>query len=136
MSKDSTTPPTINEQTILFEIQKTLSKRLHVWRMQTNPSATETNNNSYVEQLYQQGLNKMSKKVIEEAGEVLMAAKDCQHNNDAKAQQELVNEITDLLFHCMVLLTYYDGNINQVMQEGIKRFGLSGLDEKKNREIT
>lgn len=119
------------QQTILFEIQEILNNRRLNWQEQKDSTPTHTN--SYVEQLYQKGLNQMGKKVIEEAGEVLMAAKDCAYKKSDNNQQELVNEITDLWFHCMVLLTYYEGDITQVMDEAIKRFGTSGLAEKKVR---
>jgi phosphoribosyl-ATP pyrophosphohydrolase len=125
-------PTEINEKNILLEVQKTLNERLNA--LQKNQSTAELKpGQSYVEQLYREGLNKMGKKVIEEAGEILMAAKDCEHKGDAPSQQELVNEITDLWFHCMVLLTYYGGDVTQVLTEATKRFGTSGLAEKNAR---
>ena len=51
---------------------------------------------SYTCYLYQQGVDKICKKVGEEAAETIIAAK----NGD---NEELKNEINDLLYHVMVL---------------------------------
>lgn len=58
----------------------------------TNPTSE-----SYTSTLIQSGLDRILKKIGEEAGEVIIAAK----NNDPN---ELKNESADLLFHLMVLL--------------------------------
>lgn len=121
----------LNKRTILFDIDQTLKNRLLEWQ---NKGVEKLDKSSYVTHLYQEGLNKIGKKIVEESGEVLMAAKDCQHHNNKKTQHELVKEITDLWFHCMVLLRYYDGNIDQVLDEAVKRFGVSGLEEKRQRK--
>ena len=52
---------------------------------------------SYTTSLFDSGLDRILKKVGEEAGEVIIAAK----NND---KEELANESADLLFHLMVTL--------------------------------
>lgn len=52
---------------------------------------------SYTTYLFTKGLDKILKKVGEEASEVIIASK-----NDDK--QELVGEMTDLLYHVMVLM--------------------------------
>lgn len=52
---------------------------------------------SYISQLVQKGLNKVVQKVGEEAGEVVIEAKD--KNDDL-----FKNEVADLLFHLMILL--------------------------------
>jgi phosphoribosyl-ATP pyrophosphohydrolase/phosphoribosyl-AMP cyclohydrolase len=53
---------------------------------------------SYVSRLLQEGPDRIGKKVIEEAGETVIAAK----NGIAK---ELVHEVADLWFHSLVLLS-------------------------------
>lgn len=53
--------------------------------------------NSYTTKLFNGGLDRILKKIGEEAGEVIIAAK----NQDAV---ELSNESADLLFHLLVLL--------------------------------
>ena len=52
---------------------------------------------SYTSDLFDKGLDRILKKIGEEAGEVIIAAK----NNDPA---ELSNEAADLLFHLMVTL--------------------------------
>jgi phosphoribosyl-ATP pyrophosphohydrolase/phosphoribosyl-AMP cyclohydrolase len=52
---------------------------------------------SYVSRLLAQGVDRILKKVGEEAGEVIIAAKNGDKN-------ELVWELADLLFHCLLLM--------------------------------
>ncbi|WP_439144562.1 phosphoribosyl-ATP diphosphatase [Snodgrassella gandavensis] len=81
---------------------------------------------SYVAQLLQSGEDKILKKVIEEAGEVLMASKDGD-------RQHLVKEVADVWFHTMVLLTYHQIRVEDVLQELQQRQHISGLTEKASR---
>ena len=53
--------------------------------------------NSYTTKLFKDGENRIIQKVGEEAVEVLIAAK----NND---REEVINEVSDLLFHLLVML--------------------------------
>jgi len=82
---------------------------------------------SYVAKLFSKGEDAILKKVIEEAGEVLLAAKEGD-------PQHLVNEVADLWFHCMVLLAQHDLSVNNVLQELTRREGVSGIVEKENRK--
>ena len=82
---------------------------------------------SYVASLYHGGDSKILAKIDEEAKEVLDAAK----GNDP---QHLVAEIADLWFHCMVLLADRNINVNDVCAELDARFGISGHEEKAQRE--
>ena len=82
---------------------------------------------SYVASLYEKGLNSILKKIGDEATEVVIAAKD----GDA---QQIIYETADLWFHCMVLLAQQGLHPNDVLDELQRRFGLSGLDEKAQRE--
>ena len=52
---------------------------------------------SYTQKLFAQGIDRIGKKVVEEAGEVVIAAK-----NDDRA--EFLGEAADLLFHLDMLL--------------------------------
>lgn len=88
---------------------------------------------SYVASLYHKGLEKILKKVGEEAVETIMAAKDLEHNNDT---DHLVYEIADLWFHTLVLLAHQNLSSDDVTRELQRRFGLSGLDEKASRSVT
>lgn len=81
---------------------------------------------SYTAQLLHQGEEKILKKIIEEAAEVLMASKD-------GGGIHLIKETADLWFHNMVLLAHHGLQIEDVLQELAQRQGLSGLVEKANR---
>ena len=81
---------------------------------------------SYTAQLLHQGQDKILKKVIEEAGEVLMASKDGK-------DQHIVYEIADLWFHSIILLAHHNLSIDDVLAELARRQGLSGLAEKASR---
>ena len=81
---------------------------------------------SYVAQLLHKGEDKILKKVIEEAGEVLMASKDGE-------AEHLVYETADLWFHSMVLLAHHGLRVEDVIAELARRQGLSGLVEKAAR---
>ncbi len=86
---------------------------------------------SYVASLYQKGLNKILEKVGEECTETLLAAKDAEHSGDLK---EVIYETADLWFHTMVMLSQLGADSSAVTQELERRFNLSGLDEKANRQ--
>lgn len=81
---------------------------------------------SYTASLYAKGVNGFGKKIIEEAGEVLLALKD-------KDSAQIVYECADLLYHILVGLAYYNIHPEQVLAELQRRFGLSGLEEKARR---
>lgn len=85
---------------------------------------------SYVASLYAKGLDKILKKVGEEATETIMAAKDVEHNGD---KNHLVYEVADLWFHTLVLLAHQNLSSQDITQELQRRFGLSGHEEKANR---
>ncbi|MEQ1525140.1 MAG: phosphoribosyl-ATP diphosphatase [Gallionella sp.] len=81
---------------------------------------------SYVAKLFSKGEDAILKKVIEEAGEVLLAAKDGDKTH-------LVYEVADLWFHNMVLLAHHGLSAQDVLNELARREGLSGIAEKNNR---
>ena len=81
---------------------------------------------SYAASLYQKGTLAILDKISEEATEVVTAgAKE----NDAR----LACEIADLWFHCQVLLAQRNVSVDAVFNELEKRFGKSGLEEKRKR---
>lgn len=86
---------------------------------------------SYVSRLLHKGPDAFLKKVGEEATEVVMAAKDCDHGGDV---QTLVNEVADLWFHSMIALAHYGRSPADVVAELARREGLSGLEEKALRK--
>lgn len=81
---------------------------------------------SYVASLYAKGLDEILKKIGEESTEVIMAAKDGE-------KEKIIYEIADLWFHTLVLLRHKDIEIAKIEKELLQRFGLSGLEEKANR---
>ena len=69
---------------------------------------------SYTTYLFDQGLDKILKKVGEEATETIVAAK-----NDKRA--ELVNEASDLLYHLLVLFAERGVTLPEISGELVKR---------------
>lgn len=87
---------------------------------------TESSEQSYVASLYEKGDEKILKKIIEEAAEVVMATKD-------DDREHLIYEVADLYFHILVLLRYKNIKIEEIYFELKRRFGTSGIEEKNNR---
>ncbi|MCZ2123011.1 MAG: phosphoribosyl-ATP diphosphatase [Anaerolineales bacterium] len=69
---------------------------------------------SYTTSLFQEGLPKIAQKVGEESAEVIVAAL-------AQADQRLIEEIADLAFHTLVLLSARGLTPEDIMQELEKR---------------
>ena len=88
--------------------------------------ASGDTNSSYVASLVQKGEDKILKKIAEEATEVVLAAK----GNDRAA---LVHELTDLWFHCLVLMAEKEISLLDIDNEFLSRFGQSGIEEKASR---
>lgn len=88
---------------------------------------------SYVARLLHKGPDAFLKKVAEEAGEAIMAAKDLQHGHGTP--QALVGEVADLWFHSMVALAHFGLSPADVVAELARREGLSGLEEKALRKV-
>ena len=82
---------------------------------------------SYVAKLFSKGDDAILKKVIEESGEVLLAAKDGD-------KQHLVYEVADLWFHTLVLLAQKGLSADDVLKELARREGVSGIEEKAKRK--
>ncbi len=82
---------------------------------------------SYVASLLHKGENSYLKKVVEEAGEFCFAVKD---DDDS----EIVYEAADLAFHVLVALGAKNIDPDRIKQELARRFGLSGIEEKKMRK--
>jgi phosphoribosyl-ATP pyrophosphohydrolase len=82
---------------------------------------------SYVAKLFHQGDDAMLKKIGEEATEVVLAAKGAD-------RLHLVREVTDLWFHCMIVLARHGLGPNDVLAEMQRREGISGVDEKAARK--
>tara|TARA_B100001094_G_scaffold332074_1_gene402644 strand:- start:3643 stop:4245 length:603 start_codon:yes stop_codon:yes gene_type:complete len=70
--------------------------------------------NSYTTELFNKGITKISKKLGEEASEVIIASL-------AEKRSDLVYESADLIFHLLVLLANEEVNFNEVVIELSKR---------------
>lgn len=81
---------------------------------------------SYVAGLLQGDIDRLLKKVGEEAVETLIAAK-------GGLREQVIYETADLWFHSLVLLKYMDIEPGAVLAELEQRFGRSGLAEKASR---
>ena len=82
--------------------------------------------NSYTCYLFDKGVDKICKKIGEEATETVIAAK----NND---NDELKNEINDLLYHIMVLCANQGlewSEIEKVLDERNEKIGTSKLSTR------
>ncbi|MBJ6752778.1 MULTISPECIES: phosphoribosyl-ATP diphosphatase [Geomonas] len=82
--------------------------------------------NSYTASLMAKGIDKILKKLGEEATEVVIAGK-------GGKREEIVYETADLFFHSLVLLGFYDIDPEEVYAELRRRFGMSGIEEKNSR---
>ncbi len=108
------TPPEPKLGEVLERVYGTITDRLR-----TLPEG------SYVARLHAGGLDRVLKKITEEAGEVLLAAK----NNDPA---ELATETADLLFHTFFALAEVGvtpADISRVLSEREGKTGLKGPKE-------
>ena len=71
---------------------------------------------SYVSKLFKDGIDSILKKIGEEAGEAIIAAKNKNNN-------EITYEVADLWFHSLVLLANFGITPEDIYQELGKRFG-------------
>lgn len=83
-------------------------------------------NISYTALLHNKGANSIGKKIVEEAAELSFAIKDM----DTK---EIIYESADLLYHTLVGLSFSNVSLDEVRTELLRRFNISGIEEKKSR---
>ena len=69
---------------------------------------------SYTTYLFNSGLDKILKKIAEESGEVIIAAKNA-------SEREIVTELADLLYHLIVLLVERDVKFTEINDELTRR---------------
>lgn len=81
---------------------------------------------SYVARLFHKGTDSILKKIGEEATEVVIAAKGGERS-------QIVYEMADLWFHCLVALEHLGLSPQDVLAELARREGLSGLEEFARR---
>ncbi|MDH4228469.1 MAG: bifunctional phosphoribosyl-AMP cyclohydrolase/phosphoribosyl-ATP diphosphatase HisIE [Nitrospirota bacterium] len=98
-----------------------------VYRVILERRAAADPESSYVAKLFAKGTDTILKKVAEEAGEVLLAAK-------GGTPSELTGEAADLVFHLLVALANGGVTPQDVSAELARRFGMSGIAEKAARK--
>lgn len=69
---------------------------------------------SYVAFLFREGIDRIIQKVGEETTEIIIAAKN-------KNKQQLISEMADLWFHCVVLLSSQGIKPEEILSELRKR---------------
>jgi phosphoribosyl-ATP pyrophosphohydrolase len=79
-----------------------------------NPSSE-----SYVSSLFAKGHDEILKKIGEEAVEVIIASKTAD-------REQIIHELADLWFHCMVLLARDGLSHTDILHELENRFGKGG----------
>ena len=84
-------------------------------------------NVSYTAKLLQGKENSMLKKIVEEAGELCFAIKD-------DNEEEIIYECADLAYHVLVALGKKDISPDRIKQELVRRFKMSGIEEKNSRK--
>lgn len=87
--------------TFLYELESVIKERF-----------IERKEGSYTTYLFNSGVDKILKKVGEEASEVIIAAK-----NIEKGSKELISEVADLTYHVMTLLVQSGVSISSVLEE-------------------
>lgn len=117
--------PLLESQDLPTELLSTLDNTLERVYATITERLTTLPEQSYVARLHAGGLDRVLKKISEEAGEVLLAAK----NGD---KVELATEVADLLFHTLFALAEVGvtpAQVAQVLQEREGKTGLKGPKE-------
>ena len=90
--------------------------------------ATESPNKSHTAKLLKKGTEKCAEKFGEEAIELIVASVK-------KKKKEIIGEAADTLYHMFVLLRSKNISINEVLTELASREGISGIEEKRKRNL-
>lgn len=77
--------------------------------------------NSYSYELAKTGVEKITRKIGEEAVEVVIAAFINDRKSSKKTREDLVGEVADLFYHNLVLLAAQDIEFSEVLKELTKR---------------
>jgi len=82
---------------------------------------------SYTKYLFQEGINKILKKIGEETAETIIAAKDASNGSGAEDYNVLlIGEVADLFYHVLVMLSELDikfADIEEELAERAKKMG-------------
>ena len=88
----------------------------------------ESPNKSHTAKLLKKGTEKCAEKFGEEAIELIVASVK-------KKKKEIIGEAADTLYHMFVLLRSKNISINEVLSELASREGISGIEEKRKRNL-
>ncbi|WP_404429250.1 bifunctional phosphoribosyl-AMP cyclohydrolase/phosphoribosyl-ATP diphosphatase HisIE [Sutcliffiella horikoshii] len=113
LGAESGGPDTFSSSSILSRLESVIASR-----------AVDKPAGSYTTYLFEEGVDKILKKVGEEAAEVIIAAK----NRD---RGELTWEVADLFFHVMVLLREQDVSLDEVLAVLEERHAKKPSDEQE-----
>jgi phosphoribosyl-ATP pyrophosphohydrolase len=83
---------------------------------------------SYTNYLFDKGLDKILKKIGEESSEVIIAAKN-------ESKDDLIGEISDLIYHILILMNEREITIEDISKELSKRHEKSANKKPERREI-
>ena len=89
---------------------------------------TESPNKSHTAKLLKKGTEKCAEKFGEEAIELMVASVK-------KKKKEINGEAAEALYHMLVLLRSKNISINEVLSELASREGISGIEEKRKRNL-
>ena len=89
---------------------------------------TESPSKSHTAKLLKKGTEKCAEKFGEEAIELIVASVK-------KKKKEIIGEAADTLYHMFVLLRSKNISINEVLTELASREGISGIEEKRKRNL-
>ena len=102
---------------ILERLDSTIQKKI-----------VESPNNSHTATLLKKGPEKCAEKFGEEAIELIVASVK-------KKKKDVISEAADTLYHMCVLLRSKNISINEVLSELASREGISGIEEKRKRNL-
>ena len=89
---------------------------------------TESPNKSHTAKLLKKGTEKCAEKFGEEAIELIVASVK-------KKKKEIIGEAADTLYHMIVLLRSKNISTDEVLTELASREGISGIEEKRKRNL-
>ena len=89
---------------------------------------TESPNKSHTAKLLKKGTERCAEKFGEESIELIVASVK-------KKKKEIIGEAADALYHMLVLLRSKNISINEVLSELASREGISGIEEKRKRNL-
>ena len=113
----------LNNSTKDMEISDMILKDIYNMIDDRNKNPKE---NSYTNYLLNQGIDKICKKIGEEASETIIAAK-----NDNK--NDLIGEISDLVYHVLVLMYDRKLKLDDIKDKLIERHSVQGNKKIQNR---